>query len=96
MTSRKRSAIRKQREEFKAGFGGSDSLFERAEAAQAQLNDVRESRLRARACERKQRYDTRLDAQDAIAACAEHGTRGLTCYHCEFCGGWHLTSHGRA
>ena len=95
MTSRKRSATRRQREEFEAGFGSLDSLFERAEAAQDELDERREARYRTKSCERKQRYSTRLEAQDAIAACADHGTHGLTCYKCEFCGGWHLTSHGR-
>ena len=30
---------------------------------------------------------------DAIAACEDYGTRGLRCYKCEYCKGWHLTSH---
>lgn len=92
MPSRKRSATRKQREEFEAGFTSLDGLFARAEAAQDRLDSRREAVHRARSCERKMRYDTRTDAEDAIARCKERGTRGLRCYRCEFCGGWHLTS----
>jgi hypothetical protein len=96
MTSRKRSAVKKQREEFEAGFGSLDGLFERAEQGMSALEAKREGAYRAKSCGRKNRYDTKLDAQDAIARSADRGVRGLTCYRCEFCGGWHLTSHGRA
>ena len=95
MTSRKRSATKRQRDRFEAGFGSLDDLFEKAERAQDELDSRREARYRAKSCESKQRYQTKLEAEDAIAACADHGTRGLSCYKCEFCGGWHLTSHGR-
>ena len=95
MTSRKRSAAKRQREEFEAGFGSLDGLFERAERAQEELEATREEAYRRKSCDRKNRYDTKLDAQDAIARSADRGVRGLTCYKCEFCGGWHLTSHGR-
>ena len=30
---------------------------------------------------------------EAIAACEEHGRRGLSTYKCSYCNGWHLTSH---
>ncbi len=92
MPSRKRSATRKQREEFEAGFTSLDGLFERAERAQGELDSRREAAYRSRSCERKMRYDTRADAEDAIARCEERGRHGLHCYRCEFCGGWHLTS----
>ena len=95
MTSRKRSAAKRQREEFEAGFGSLDGLFERAERAQEELEATREGAYRKKSCDRKNRYDTKLDAQDAIARSDDRGVRGLTCYKCEFCGGWHLTSHGR-
>ena len=95
MTSRKRSALRRQREDFEAGFGSPDDLFERAEKGIGELEAQREGAHRAKSCERKNRYDTKLDAEDAIARSAGRGVRGLTCYRCEFCGGWHLTSHGR-
>lgn len=92
MPSRKRSAVRKQREEFEAGFTSLDGLFSRAEREQGELASRREAAQRSRSCERKNRYDTRADAEDAIARCEERGRRGLRCYRCEFCGGWHLTS----
>ena len=51
----------------------------------------REQALRAKACESKQRYDTRADAKAAIAACERHGSPALYLYRCPYCGGWHLT-----
>ena len=60
-------------------------------AASLSRQDVTPSR-RARSCSSKNRYPTRAAAENAIFACAEHGTVGLSCYQCEFCNGWHLTS----
>lgn len=94
MPSKKRSARRKQRESFEAGLGaGLDDVYARAEAEQAAESERREAAYRTKSCESKKRYDTRADAEEAIGRCAEHGRTGLTCYHCEYCGGWHLTSH---
>lgn len=46
-------------------------------------------------CGRKNRYPTRADAESvAIRQTVRSGTR-VTCYRCELCGGWHLTSHPR-
>ena len=92
MTSRKRSATKRQRETFEAGVGGMDDLFARAEREHDRLEGRREQADRARSCERKNRYATRAEAQEAIARCADNGRRGLSCYRCEYCGGWHLTS----
>ena len=92
MTSRKRSATKRQREEFEAGFGSLDDLFERAERDRDELDARREAADRSRSCERKNRYASRLDAEEAIQRCADHGRRGLHCYRCTYCGGWHLTS----
>lgn len=96
MTSGKRSAKRRQVEAFKAGLGDSmDSAFSRARQERAQAEERREAAYRAKSCESKNRYDTQWDAREAMALCAEHGRTGLSCYRCEFCGGWHLTSHPR-
>ncbi|MBS5233961.1 MAG: D-aminoacyl-tRNA deacylase [Collinsella sp.] len=37
--------------------------------------------------------DTRAEAEAVMADCENRGRRGLACYKCEYCGGWHLTSH---
>ena len=92
MTSRKRSARQRQVEAFKAQLGGLDDLYEREERSRDALAAHRESALRTRSCDSKNRYATRWDAQEAIALCAEHGRAGLHCYRCDYCGGWHLTS----
>lgn len=89
MGSKKRSAREKQKMAFLADLGNedmgvSDSLF----AAE----DKRRDRMHAKH-EEALRYNSRLEAQDAIAACAAHGRGGLACYKCSWCGGWHLTSH---
>lgn len=92
MGSRKRSARRKEREAFLSGTGGLDDAFARAGAREGALESLRERVRRTRACERKNRYETRADAQEAIAACSSYGRTGLHCYKCPYCGGWHLTS----
>ena len=58
-----------------------------------ELDVERERARREKACASKMRYATRADALDAIAACEEHGRRGLSTYRCPYCGGWHRTSH---
>lgn len=94
MGSRKQSARRRQREAFEGSLGdGLDQLYARAEAEEDVAKERREAAFRRKSCESKQRYATRQEAEDTIAKCAEHGQTGLSCYRCEFCGGWHLTSH---
>lgn len=96
MGSRKRSARQKQVEAFRSQLEGSlDGVFSRAERELSAAEERREAAYRTKSCESKNRYATRWDAQEAIALCAEHGRTGLTCYRCDFCGGWHLTSHPR-
>lgn len=92
MGSRKPSANAKRISAFKAGLGSSDDLFIREERRQGALEACREEARRERACERKKRYASRADAEEAARLCAEHGRRGLRCYKCSYCGGWHLTS----
>ena len=96
MGSRKRSAQVRQIEAFKAQLGGMDDLFEREEERRERAAQEHDEALRQKACESKNRYATRAEAQAAIDSCAAHGTRGLHCYRCDFCGGWHLTSKPQA
>lgn len=93
MGSRKRSAQQRRIAEFKAGLGGLDDLYGRERRRNDGADERREAARRARGCERKNRYATRADAEEAIALCAEHGTTSLRCYRCTYCHGWHLTSH---
>jgi len=95
MTSRKRSAMRRERDEFRQSLGAGDlgGLFEREERFRDQLDQRRDDARRSKACESKNRYATRADAEEALAWCEARGTRGLAIYRCEFCHGWHLTSH---
>lgn len=95
MASRKRSALKRQREAFEAGLGGMDDVFAQEERRRERMDEEREASLRRKACESKNRYASRAEAEDAIAACATHGTTGLHLYRCEYCKGWHLTSHPR-
>ena len=92
MGSRKPAANAKRLAAFKASLGDMDDLFEREEDRQDALAARREDALREKACERKKRYTCRSDAEEAVRLCAEHGTLGLRCYKCRYCGGWHLTS----
>ena len=102
MGSKKRSAQQKKIAQFKAelaGFdtdfasGGLEGAFARERAHLDGASERRQAARRTRACESKNRYATRQDALEAIELCAEHGTRGLRCYRCKYCHGWHLTSH---
>lgn len=93
MGSKKRSAKAKQVAEFRASFGeGVDDLFAREDARRAAAAQEKEAALRHKACESKNRYVFRSDAEEAIRLCAEHGTTGLHAYRCDYCNGWHLTS----
>lgn len=92
MTSRKGAAKARQRAAFEAGAGDLGDLFAREERRRDEASAEREAALRHRACESKNRYPSRTDAEEAIASCAAHGTRGLHAYRCPHCDGWHLTS----
>lgn len=92
MGSKKRSAWARQTAEFKASLGGMDDVFAREDARRAERSAQKEAALRQKACESKNRYSCRSDAEAAIRSCADYGTTGLHCYRCQYCGGWHLTS----
>ncbi len=45
------------------------------------------------ACETKERYDSEAEARSIALMNAPRGRGAATsAYHCELCGGWHLTS----
>lgn len=93
MTSKKRSAQKKQIEVFKSQLGGMDDLFEREKAHQAEQKQQHEAALRRKGCESKNRYHSHAEAEAAKASCEERGVCGLEVYRCTYCNGWHLTSH---
>ena len=95
MGSRKRSARKKEIDEFKAELDSDacTDIFTREDERRERADREREEALRWKSCERKKRYPTRADAEEAIALCEAHGTYGLRCYKCTYCKGWHLTSH---
>lgn len=96
MGSNKRSARAKERALFESQLGGVlDDVFAREDARKQRRAEEHEAVLRNKACESKNRYLTRCDAEEAIASCAAHGTRGLHAYRCPYCEGWHLTSKPR-
>lgn len=103
MGSKKRSAWKKQKEEFAASLGGLGDLFSdddsaacdpfvRESAARAARDEAHEAVLRRKACERKNRYASRYEAELTAAECADHGAPPLHVYRCPYCNGWHLTS----
>ena len=92
MGSRKPSANAKRIHEFKSQLGGLDDLFAREEHRADEISAKKEAALREKACESKNRYPSRYEAQAAIDACAAHGKTGLHYYRCQYCKGWHLTS----
>ncbi len=99
MGSRKRSAREREVARFKAELFDAGSLgdaFAREAGREQDLAERRDAARRDRACASKNRYASRAEAEDAIASCAEYGRRGLVCYRCPYCHGWHLTSHPTA
>lgn len=92
VASKKRASWSKQKAEFNASLGGMDDIFAREDKRRAAAAEEKEAALRHKACERKNRYMSRYDAEAAIESCAEYGTTGLHCYKCPYCNGWHLTS----
>lgn len=95
MGSRKRGSWTKAKSEFLASATGGDmtDLFEREHGRRDKLDAERDEAFRYKSCARKNRYDSRAEAEAVMADCESHGRRGLSCYKCEYCGGWHLTSH---
>ena len=92
MGSKKRSSWSKQKAEFNASLGGMDSLFFFFLEHQQKKRAEKEAALRKKACESKNRYISKSEAEAAISACASYGTTGLHSYRCPYCDGWHLTS----
>ena len=93
MGSRKPSANMKRVKQFKSQLGGLDDLFDSEYARKERLSEEKEAAQRLKSCESKNRYASHYEALDAIAACADYGTTGLSAYQCPYCNGWHLTSH---
>jgi hypothetical protein len=93
MASHKRSALKRQRDAFEAELGGMDDVFAQEERRRNTMDQELEEARRNKTCQSKNRYATRGEAEDAIAACAAYGTTGLYSYRCSYCKGWHLTSH---
>lgn len=74
MASNKRSARAKQRAAFEAGFDGNamGDLFTREREREDRLDAEHEAALRRKACESKNRYSSKAEAGNAIAACAAY------------------------
>ena len=92
MTSRKPSAKAKKVAQFKSQLGGMDDVFAQEQRRLENLADNKEAALRNKACESKNRYSSRSEAEAMIRTLATYGKRGLHCYRCSYCNGWHLTS----
>ena len=95
MGSKKRSAWARERETFRAGLDASalDAAFAHEHEHDEQRSAQHEAALRYKACESKNRYASRQEAQAAARACEAHGSPKLFAYRCDYCGGWHLTHH---
>ena len=96
MGSKKGSAKAKRLAEFRASLesfdSGVDDAFAREAGRKQRRAEEHEAALRKKACESKNRYCCKSDAEAAIASCAAYGTTGLHAYRCPYCNGWHLTS----
>jgi hypothetical protein len=83
------------RQEFERDFYDRQNLFEDARESMDALDGRREEALYKKSCASKRRYATKAEARDAIRYQESLGKRGLTTYRCDYCKGYHLTSHGR-
>ena len=97
MASKKnRSSWAKEKAQFNAQLEGTDplaDLFAREGSRHASAAADHQAAQRYKACESKNRYATRAEAQENLAWCEHQGRHGLQIYECPYCGGWHLTSH---
>ena len=75
------------------GLGGLDDLFASEERREQKREADHDAAMRWKSCEKKNHYATRDEAEEARKWCEERGAHGLEIYRCEYCGGWHLTSH---
>ena len=77
MGSRKRSALRRQQEQFRQELGELDlgGAFDAERDRARELEAERDAGRRARGCERKQRYATRAEAQAALERVAARNER---------------------
>ena len=86
----------KQKAEFAAGlddFSGMDDIFCARRGASGRASADHEAARRRKACESKNRYASRAEAEESLAWCEHNGKRGLSVYRCPYCDGWHLTLH---
>lgn len=97
MGSKKPSARAKQAAAFKADLFGAGAtmgdLFAREEERSQRQAAEHEAAVRRKACESKNRYASRAEAEENLRWCESRGTKGLHIYRCPHCKGWHLTSH---
>ena len=82
MGSKKRAAWSKAKSEFLGAATGGDmsDLFARENERRDALDAERDEAWRYKSCERKNRYDTRAEAEAVMADCENRGRRGLACY----------------
>ena len=92
MPSRKKSARARQRASFEASLPDLADVFEKESIRREEAAERRDSYRRFKSCESKNRYPSYEDAAATRRDCEAHGTYGLNIYHCDNCGGWHLTS----
>lgn len=97
MGSKKRSQWAKQKAAFRDSLVehdpfGLDDAFAQETSRRTKRSEEKEAALKRKACESKNRYSSKAEAEETILLCAEHGTTGLHSYRCPYCNGWHLTS----
>lgn len=103
MKSKKRSSWAKEAAAFKSSlndgwdsdFDAVDDLFAQEAQREKDLKQAHKDSLRTKACNSKNRYGTKAEAEEVRAHRESQGVRNLQVYKCEYCDGWHLTSHGQ-
>lgn len=101
MKSKKRSSWAKEAAAFKSSlnvgwdsdYNAVDDLFAQEAKRDKEQKQAHQDALRTKACNSKNRYDTKAEAEEIRAHRESQGARGLHVYHCQYCDGWHLTSH---
>lgn len=74
----------------RSGLLAGDILSTACGALSNVVDSMNQDQFRMASCIRKVRYGHQKTAHKAVAAMSKKGNCGLSSYHCELCGGWHV------
>jgi hypothetical protein len=93
MGSRKKSSWSRAKREFLDSYNASDDIFSAERNRQRASEAAREEAFQEKSCQSKNRYNSKHEAELTALECMANGSPKLSVYKCDYCNGWHLTSH---